>query len=281
MSKIVVFVSSLACAIAVCAQASATQPCPGKAAPKEKHAQPAGEKGAASTAPAANAPEASDEAPKGICALPAKASAPKALPEPSRAQSLFYLRLGESAIVGPDLQNGPGAGFGYRMELDRVGIDAAASFAMSDVPHKATRGIEGSWLKLTAQYYFDPEADRTFYLGGGLSWGARTASMCNQRYTGSGLQAEIVGGYELLRSSTLRVFIQADATLPLYLASLESPATTAATPRWPTSNVARPPAAAPAAPGQRFLPTMGISLGIAWGRPSCARPQSTTTSAQE
>jgi hypothetical protein len=115
-----------------------------------------------------------------------------------------------------------------------------------------------------AEYYLDPTADRSFYIGGGLSWGARSATVCDGKYSGSGLQAEIVGGYELLRMSNLRIFIQADATLPLYMTDREGGK------RAPVIAVTGKPIPAADGPAQRFLPSMGISLGIAWGKPSCA-----------
>jgi hypothetical protein len=238
MTKTLVFLSSLACAIAVSARASADEP---------------RAKSSAVPSPA-----------RAVSAFKLRA-----LPDPIHAQSLFYMRLGESANIGPGMSSGPAFGFGYRMELDRIGVDTAASFATTNVTRKENLGYEGSWLKLTAQYYFEPTADRTFYLGGGLSWGARSSIICNQRLSGSGLQAEIIGGYELLRSSTIRLFIQADVTLPFYIVSADAapPA-----PRVPTINVSKPPPAAEG-PNRLFLPSMGISIGIAWGTPSCSRPQ--------
>jgi hypothetical protein len=88
--------------------------------------------------------------------------------------------------------------------------------------------------------------------------------VCGERYAGSGLQAELVGGYELLRSSTMRIFIQADATVPLYMADHEG------APSAPTHDVTGKPIPTADAPAQRFLPSMGVSIGVAWGKPSCA-----------
>jgi hypothetical protein len=267
MTKTLVFLSSIACAIAASAPAFADAArAPNDASKEKRDPLPT-----VRIDVTAGEPVKSECPPGGCVARPPVAlllHAPKALPDPARAQSVFYMRLGEGAMLGPGMPSGPAFGMGYRMELDRVGIDAAASFSTTDITRK-DKGFEGSWLKLTAQYYFAPTSDRSFYLGGGLSWGARSAMLCNHRISGSGLQAEVVGGYELLRSSTLRIFVQADATLPFYMAGAEVAAPRA--PRGPTINVPRPP---PRVVGltPRFLPSMGISLGVAWGTPAAARP---------
>ena len=109
--------------------------------------------------------------------------------------------------------------------------------------------------KLTAQYYFMPDADKSPYLGGGLSWGFRNLSIGADRYSGTGLQAEIVGGYELFRKScNVRFFVQGNMSLPLYMANREGGAPSQGI----TVRKDDPPA------GSRYLPTMGVTVGIAW-----------------
>jgi hypothetical protein len=240
MTKTIVSLSSLAALLALSARASAHEPRGATPASKERHQ-------------ATKIDEAAGIPVKGEIAATRTV-----------AESLFYLRLGESAMMGSDVRGGPGVGLGYRIELDRFGVDASANLGVTDVARKTEKGIEGSWLKLTAQYYFDPTADRSFYVGGGLSWGARSATVCGQRYAGSGLQAELVGGYELYRSSTMRIFVQADATLPLYMADHQGG------PAAPSHDVTGKPLPSADPPGQHLLPSMGISFGIAWGKPSCA-----------
>ncbi len=40
-------------------------------------------------------------------------------------------------------------------------------------------------------------------------------------FSGSGLQAELTAGYELLRAATIRLFFEANAVLPFYMADQE------------------------------------------------------------
>jgi hypothetical protein len=182
-------------------------------------------------------------------------------PPCTRADSLFYARVGQGITTAPGGPTGPALGLGYRLELDRVGIDASVNLSVPSVMSSDKRGFEGSVAKLTAQYYFMPEADKSPYLGGGLSWGFRDMSVGADRYSGTGLQAEIVGGYELYRNScNVRVFIQGSVSLPLYMANLERSASL------PPITSVRPAADPPGPPGSRYLPTVGISLGVAWGK---------------
>ena len=86
------------------------------------------------------------------------------------------------------------------------------------------------------------------YYGGGFSWGAKYSSSgtswANRTYwSGNGLQGELTVGYELGRASTLRVFVQADATLPFYLMSSSRNGDT------------------------RYASSLAVSVGVGWQRP--------------
>lgn len=192
-------------------------------------------------------------APRGIAA-----QMPAATPMQGTADMLFYGRLGQGVSVAGGLHGGPVAGLGLRLELDRIGLDASMSFGLTRMgPNMEVTGMQGSWLKLTTQYFMLPNRDATPYLGAGLSWGGQKEKVAGVMYSGSGLQGEVVAGYEFLRSSTIRLFIQADATLPLYQAHGDR-----AVERRAACGKASVPGVA-----QRYLPMMGLSLGIAWGRP--------------
>jgi hypothetical protein len=169
----------------------------------------------------------------------------------TRADSLFYVRLGQSLVATHSVPTGPELGLGYRLELDRVGIDASVNLAVTDVMNGDKRGFVGSLAKLTAQYYFSPQADRSAYLGGGLSGGFQSVHTTHNHFTGSGLQGEIVGGYEFMRRSTIRAFVQANASLPFYMSTPDLALASLATGKVTAS---------------RYLPTFGLSLGVAWGK---------------
>lgn len=66
-------------------------------------------------------------------------------------------------------------------------------------------------------------------------------------YSGSGMQGELSLGFELLRASTIRLFVQADATFPFYRATPDNFITT------PTG-------------GSRYTPTFVIAFGGGFGR---------------
>ncbi len=70
-----------------------------------------------------------------------------------------------------------------------------------------------------------PTANASAYAGGGISYGATDLGSRNRLsggWHGSGLQGELTVGYEFVRDSSLRVFVQADATLPFYRATWEA-----------------------------------------------------------
>jgi hypothetical protein len=193
------------------------------------------------------------------------ATAAQQAPNRVEADSLWYARLGYGGALGPSFTHGPAFGFGYRYELDSLGIDLSFLNLMignntDNNSSSGSVGVTGSWIKLMALYFIDPTANRTSYVGGGLGWGATAvASATNgssttnstvSTYSGSGLQAELSVGYELLRASTIRIFMQLDATLPLY--SVHS-----ATVDLTTSN---------SSTSSSYAPSFVASFGIGWGR---------------
>jgi hypothetical protein len=165
-------------------------------------------------------------------------------------------------VFGPATTSGPAVGFGYRYELDSLGIDlsflnltAATSSGSSGDP----TGASGTWIKLMALYFQSPLANRSSYFGAGLGWGTTSISRPSSTNTqgvfiggtsssGSGLQAELSAGYEFLRASTIRLFVQADANLPIYRVhdTTSMPGVTSS-------------------PDSSYAPSFALSLGIGWG----------------
>jgi hypothetical protein len=109
-----------------------------------------------------------------------------------------------------------------------------------------------------ALYFLNPTAGHSAYMGGGVSWGVAAAATATtdssglstvRTYTGNGLQGEISAGYEFLRASTIRMFVQADATLPFYAVhtyNFDSTGTSVGS--------------------SSYVPTLAVSFGIGWGR---------------
>ena len=184
-------------------------------------------------------------------------------PQRVQADSFGYVRLGYGSIFGDHAYGGPALGFGYRVELDSFGVDV--SFFNLQVPtspgyyESSSGGTAGSLLKIEGLYFTNRVANASAYLGGGISWshadfgsGAVSSSttVYQSSWTGSGLQGELTVGYEMPRSSTLRLFVQADAALPFY-------STTSAT--FSRSGVTT-------TAGHRYAPSLAVSVGVGWQR---------------
>ncbi len=167
------------------------------------------------------------------------------------ADSLWYANLGYSAIAGAGYQGGPGFGLGWRYELDSWGIDASLGLAYSPPTNtdSSNGAVSGSWLRLQGLYFLNPTANASPYVGGGISWGGVAVSNSSHSYSKTGLQGEVTLGYELLRASTIRLFVQLGATLPFYAATADN--FDDATGKTTTSST--------------YAPTFLLSLGMAFG----------------
>jgi hypothetical protein len=174
------------------------------------------------------------------------------------ADGFWYARLGYGGVFGDRTYGAPAMGFGYRVELDSFGIDvsffnyqlASSNNYSSSYYGQREDVFVGSLLKLEGLYFLDPEANESAYAGGGISWGG---SHFGNNWNGSGLQGELTAGYEMLRASTLRVFVQADAALPFYrVTSVRYPA-------------GFRPNAQPITE-QRYASSFVVSMGLGWQR---------------
>lgn len=164
------------------------------------------------------------------------------------ADSLWYIRLGYGSILGAS-SGGPAVGFGYRYELDNIGIDASfLNFVLPPDDGNTDFDASGSLIKLMGLYFVNPTANRTLYLGAGVAYGSSGLTEEADTYTGSGLQGELSLGYEILRASSIRMFMQLDASLPFY--SVQS---TQFTTLGSTTD-------------SKWAPTFALSLGVGWGR---------------
>jgi hypothetical protein len=180
--------------------------------------------------------------------------AAQAAPLRVQADSLFYVRLGYGGAVGNGSKAGPAMGLGFRRELDAFAID----MSFMNVQTQARRdyyygggGATGSFLKLEVLRFNNRRANSSAYWGGGASWGAVNASSGNTYWNGSGLQGELTAGYEMLRASNIRMFVQTDVVLPFYSA-------TAVTYSYP-----RPPQTIT---DKRYMPSAAVSFGLGWGK---------------
>lgn len=171
--------------------------------------------------------------------------------EPKRVHSdaLFYVRLGYGGVLNGG--GGPAMGMGIRRELDAFAIDVSFLNVQtaSDAGYSYGGGSSGSWLKLSALRYLNRTGNATPYIGGGLSWGSVIASQPDLHLHGSGLQGELTAGYEMLRASNIRLFVQTDLVFPFYSAKAE---------------VFRPRMTP--LRERRYMPSASLSFGMGWDK---------------
>jgi hypothetical protein len=127
----------------------------------------------------------------------------------------FYARLGYHGSVRDELKTGPSLGIGYRFEVGRLLLDA--STLNVDFWREDQRdSYDSNWnafLRLMAFRYLDDVVGADLYAGAGLSYGRLET---RDYFRGDGLQGELGLGYEILRETAVRAFIQAVVTLPFY-----------------------------------------------------------------
>jgi hypothetical protein len=177
------------------------------------------------------------------------------------SDSLFYARLGYGGVVGDRTYAGPSVGFfGYRREFDAFGIDVSffnLLFKSSDRTYgygpSGSSGQTGSWLKLEFLRFATPLSGRSAYFGGGLSLTTVNVQNGYQNWDGNGLQGELTAGYEMGRTSTIRVFFQFDAGLPFYKLSS-------------ATYLPVPPYTNTTSTEHRWAPSFTASMGLGWQR---------------
>ena len=144
---------------------------------------------------------------------------PSTLRVESPSFSFWYVRLGYGSILGEDPRVGPAFGLGYRVEVRSLAVDVSF-FNLQLTQHQgSSTGTAGSLLKIEPLLLMKPWANASAYAGGGISYGGTDLLNRSGGWHGSGLQGELTVGYEFVRDSSLRVFVQADATLPFYRAT--------------------------------------------------------------
>lgn len=139
------------------------------------------------------------------------------------ADGLKYVRLGYGAVRTADL--GTAFGFGYRYELDQLAIDLSMNFVFTSSSTTSSSGamtsrggVNGELIGIGALKYQEPLANNSLFFGGRVGYGLNAFYDSNTMtdYSGSGLQITGVAGYEMLRASTIRLFLELDVTAPLY-----------------------------------------------------------------
>jgi hypothetical protein len=174
--------------------------------------------------------------------------------------SLWYGRLGYGSMFGDRAYGTPALGFGYRAEFNTLGFDVSFLNLQIDAQDTFAGGDASahSILKLSGLYFLNPTSNNTAYVGGGLSYGRQhfgggtdaSTNVYTTRWTGSGLQAEVTAGYELARATSVRMFVQVDATFPFYQAVAE------------TYSIPRFGLPMTVLTSRRYAPSLVVSLGL-------------------
>jgi len=164
------------------------------------------------------------------------------------ADSLKYVGLGYGGVIAGRFAYGPAFGFGYRKELDRIGIDISMTMLLAN-DTDTSDGLTMAIPRLLGLWYQQPIADNTIYYGLGFSYGFAAGNDGSDTYAGSGLQGHLIAGYEAFRSSTIRGFLQLDGTFPFY--SSDAQLTSSDSTRW--------------------TPSVSLNLGFGWGKSNVTR----------
>jgi hypothetical protein len=132
------------------------------------------------------------------------------------ADAVWYAKLGYGSTPAAGFHAGPAFGFGRRWELDSVGINLGFLNFILYQDSEEFRGTSAGWIELGADYFFDPYANSTAYVGAGLSLGSHSIPSDSGDYENAGLQGKATLGYEMFRASTIRLSVTFDAALPMY-----------------------------------------------------------------
>jgi len=179
------------------------------------------------------------------------------------SDSVWYARLGYGMYFADQSYGGPAVGFlGYRREGKRYGIDVSFmnfQYKSSDRTYsyptpQGSSGMTGTWLKLEILRYFNPAADRSPYIGAGLSLSATNLDHNNTYWEGNGLQGELTGGFEMGRAGSIHILLQGDAGFPFY--NLRST----------TYTYVNTPYGYQTTVSHRYVPTLTVSMGLGWQR---------------
>lgn len=174
---------------------------------------------------------------------------------------IAYTRLGKSVVFDAEPRPGTGIGFGIRGETRTFAVDTSFANLALDLDPIESAGllVAGSLLKIEVLRFLSPDRPRSAYIGGGLGWGILSLGVDNAfnggyttGWSGRGLQGELTAGYELGRRSLMRLFVQADASVPLFNARSE------------TFTYPRAGAVERAGYDLRYIPSIVVSVGVGW-----------------
>jgi len=177
------------------------------------------------------------------------------------SDSLTYVQLGYGSSFGNGIHGMPAVGFGHRAELDSFAIDVSLNTKVGNYSAGSSGGAgAGAFIKLEGLHFIRSRSSAAPYFGGGISWGGNASNNYGRLYYGtssqsgystgwhgSGIHGELTTGYEFARATTIRVFVQADATLPFYKVTSETYSGTSVV-----------------ATNRSYAPSVAFTIGLGW-----------------
>ncbi len=147
--------------------------------------------------------------------------------EPKREKADFLTMFRGGAMVHTvGVPVGPNLGVGMRVELDNWAIEAESAFGFSLSDHASRSDNGGSFsfgAHLGGLYFFDGESSHSAFAGLGVGYGTTAlVTKSTDLWTGAGFDFKVSLGYEILRASTIRMFIQTEALIPTYQLGADS-----------------------------------------------------------
>lgn len=132
-----------------------------------------------------------------------------------RAESLWFGSVGGAYLTDLDLDSVPlNLRGGYRHELDQFAVEGNASMTFASSTDGG--GAFNTHFGVAGYYFLDPLADSSAYVGFGVGYGGSAEEGRGNSASGAGVHLVGSAGYEMLRASTIRAFIQTDLLVPLY-----------------------------------------------------------------
>jgi hypothetical protein len=147
---------------------------------------------------------------------PATAQAPIEPPAPRVVHHALYFQAGIGGMGGAHAPHSIAGG--YRYERSGTAFDTAITeYSSSSDSTTDTEAVTGKRLTFKILHTLASNLGKSFYAGGGVGVGGSTIQLVYSSYSGSGVEGIATAGVDLLHTSGLRMFMQADVVLPAYM----------------------------------------------------------------
>jgi hypothetical protein len=145
---------------------------------------------------------------------PAAAQAPIEPAAPRLVHHALYLQAGIAGMGGAHAPHSIAGG--YRYERSGTAFDTAIT-GYSSSSESTNEAVSGKRLTFKLLHTLASSLGKSFYAGGGVGFGGSTIQLVYSSYSGSGVEGIATVGVDVLHTSGLRMFMQADVVLPAYM----------------------------------------------------------------